>query len=121
MGSSEEILDLKTLAPTKRSFKTEDDEKFEVTKVPAKYALEIAEKFEGQETEDAGIKEVRMVSDIMVEIINSQNDKKLSEDELLTKLDVNQLTGLLEFIMEPMEDSNSNINSSKKKGQEKQE
>ena len=111
-----EILDLDKLLEDKRLIKLEGKE-IDVSKIPSKITLEIANKFDDIDKNDPESMDV--VMDLVLDIINSQNKEEITKDWLLENTDINQLIALLEFVMEPLEDKVDEAGNQKKTGQKK--
>jgi|SRR6056297_978487 len=113
-----EILDLDKLIPEKREIKLEG-KTINVTKVPSKVTLGMADKYEKIDKENP--KSMDIVVEMVCEIMNSQNDEEVTKDWLYNNTDIRQLMQVIEFVMKPINEKLNNKDEGKneEKAQEK--
>lgn len=109
--------DLDKLIEDERFVKLAGQE-LDVTKLPSKYTLEMAKKV-GQYDDPNDPAVVDETIDTIAKILDTQNDKEITPDWLLENTTMDQLLGLIEFIMEPINERQEEAPEGvKKKAQE---
>jgi hypothetical protein len=112
--SNPNILDLDNLIPDQRIIKLAGKE-IDVSKIPSRVTLEIAEKADVLESGSA--KSFPLLMDMIIKIMN---DPEVTEDWLMDNTSVQQLLALINFILEPIKDQAQESEKDGKTGKNEQ-